>query len=333
MIYGKSKSMDKDNAATSLPAQSANMAKTNNCCFHPLCRGRNKLATHTWENSHRNRHSAHCKQQANNGNRGSEYQTKSSRGTKSGQYHKRGNTKFKQNTNQNNHSIVQDDTKGIMEGLRRNKNGAFASPAVWHTLTKVHQMSNESRKRLVLKLQRALAVENIVAYFVSSGNQKNLVQEFRKLTSATNTTGDSPSASKRAKKQSSNQADNSADRAMVATTVNTYRTTKQKQNDSNQPQKCKQCGKFVIHTNGICDVYIVPAVHMASSRIRYTQKMSVIFNSTNFEDHEYMFTNDLGIINDLTLDNYLKLAPPQVRTSAQYELSDSESPQIPTPPS
>jgi hypothetical protein len=114
----------------------------------------------------------------------------------------------------------------------------------------------------------------------------------RKLTSATNTTGDSPPSSKKDKKQSSNQADNSADSAMVASTVNTYRSTMQKQSDSNQPQKCKHCGKFVIYTDGICDVYNVPSVHMASSGIRDTQTMSVIFNNTNFEDQEYMFANE-----------------------------------------
>jgi hypothetical protein len=82
-------------------------------------------------------------------------------------------------------------------------------------------------------------VENIAANFVSSGNQKDLVQELRKLTSVTNTTGDSPPASKKAKKQSSNQANSFADSSMVASTVNKYRSTKQKQSDLNQPQKCK----------------------------------------------------------------------------------------------
>jgi hypothetical protein len=46
-------------------------------------------------------------------------------------------------------------------------------------------------------------------------------------------------------------------------------------------------------------VYNVPSVHMASSGIQDTQNMSVIFDSTDFEDHEYMFANDLGIIDDL----------------------------------
>jgi hypothetical protein len=80
-------------------------------------------------------------------------------------------------------------------------------------------------------------------------------------------------------------------------------------------------------------VYNVPSVHMVSSGIRDTQNMSVIFNNTDFEDQEYIFANDLGIVKDLTLDSYLRLVPPQVCTSAHDELSDAESPQIPIPPS
>jgi hypothetical protein len=34
--------------------------------------------------------------------------------------------------------------------------------------------------------------------------------------------------------------------------------------------------------------------------------MSVMFDSTSLEDHEYMFDNDLGIIDDLTLDKNLR---------------------------
>ena len=89
----------------------------------------------------------------------------------------------------------------------------------------------------------------------------------------------------------------------------------------------------MIHTDGICDVYNVPAVHMASTGISDTQNYSVIFQDTNFDDQEYMFANDLGIVDDLTLDNYLKLVPRPVLDSLAYDLSDAESPQIPAPPS
>jgi hypothetical protein len=116
---------------------------------------------------------------------------------------------------------------------------------------------------------------------------------------------------------------------MLASNANISRPTKQKQSGLTQPQKCKHCGKFVIHTDRICDVYNVPSVHMASSGIHDTQNMSVIFNNTDFEDQEYMFANDLGIIDDLTLKKYIRLVPTQVRTSESYELSDAESPQIP----
>jgi hypothetical protein len=61
--------------------------------------------------------------------------------------------------------------------------------------------------------------------------------------------------------------------------------------------------------------------------------MSVIFDSADFEDHEYMFANDMGIIDDLTLNEYLRLVSPQILASTHYELSGVESPRIPVPPS
>ena len=47
----------------------------------------------------------------------------------------------------------------------------------------------------------------------------------------------------------------------------------------------------------------------------------------------FSFFLDLGIIDDLTLDKYLRLVSPQILTSTQYELSDAESPQLPIHPS
>jgi hypothetical protein len=72
---------------------------------------------------------------------------------------------------------------------------------------------------------------------------------------------------------------------------------------------------------------------MVSSRIHDTQTICVIFDNTDFEDQEYMFANDLGITDDLKLENHIRLVATQVRTSAPYELSDAESPQMPIPPS
>ena len=89
----------------------------------------------------------------------------------------------------------------------------------------------------------------------------------------------------------------------------------------------------MIHTDGICDVYNVPAVHMASSGMSDTQNYSVIFQDTSFDDHEYMFTNDLGIVDDLTMDTYLSKVTRPVLESSAYDLSDAESPQIPVSPS
>jgi hypothetical protein len=90
---------------------------------------------------------------------------------------------------------------------------------------------------------------------------------------------------------------------MLASDATPSRQIKQKQGGQNKPQSCKHCGKFLIHTDGICDVYNVPSVHMASSGFRDMQNMSVIFRNKVFEDQEYMFSNDLSVIDDLTLEN------------------------------
>ena len=87
---------------------------------------------------------------------------------------------------------------------------------------------------------------------------------------------------------------------------------------------------------------------MASTGMSDTQSYSVIFQDTSFDEHEYMFMNDLGTIPDLTMDKFMRKAPDlgniddltllrkvprSVLESSAYELSDAESPQIPVPPS
>jgi hypothetical protein len=93
-VYGKSK--DQNHAVTAIISQSANMAKTDNWCFHPLCRGRKKFASHTWENCFRNRKSAHYKQQASNRKGAEESHTKLHSRSQSSKYHNGGYRKDKQ---------------------------------------------------------------------------------------------------------------------------------------------------------------------------------------------------------------------------------------------
>ena len=75
------------------------------------------------------------------------------------------------------------EDKQEIKGLTKNNRGIFASPAVRHTLSKVHNMSNSNKKVLVPELQRALAVENIAAKFVATGNHDDMIQGLRKLSS------------------------------------------------------------------------------------------------------------------------------------------------------
>jgi hypothetical protein len=69
----------------------------------------------------------------------------------------------------------------MLTGWNANKNGNRASPAVRHTLKKLHQLPSADKERILPELQRALVVENIAANYVSSGNQKAVIQELRKL--------------------------------------------------------------------------------------------------------------------------------------------------------
>ena len=153
-----------------------------------------------------------------------------------------------------------------------------------NTLTKLHKLPSPDRKTLVPELQHALAVEN----------QEDMVQALRKLTTPSATTEESMPPAKKAKRQSLSKDDSPTDSAMVASSTTVNRPAKSKRGGSDQPEKCKHCGKFVIHTDGICDVYNVPAVHMASTGISDTQSYSVIFQDTSFDDHEYMFMTTLG---------------------------------------
>ena len=85
--------------------------------------------------------------------------------------------------------------------------------------------------------------------------------------------------------------------------------------------------KFVIHTDGICDVYNVPSANMASSEIRDTPNMSVVFQSMEFgndnDNLEYLFVNDFGNLDDLTLANFMQLVSVPIRTSPVYDVSDN----------
>jgi hypothetical protein len=280
-VYGTSKAKNQNNAVTAVTSQSANMAKTENWCFHPLCRGKKKFASHTWDNCFRNRKSAHYKQQASNRKDATQRHTKFNSKSQSSKFHDGGHRKDKQTSNKNMHSNSMEDKQEI-KGLTKNNRGIFASPSVRHSLSKVHNMSNSNKKALVSELQHALVVENIAAKFVATENHDDMIQGLCKLSSTSTSMELSPPA-KKVKKQSINQEENTTNSAMIANNVNTSRPTKQQQNDVNPPQRCKHCGKCVIHTDGICDVYNVPSVHIASTELRDTQNMSVMFDSTIFD--------------------------------------------------
>ena len=91
------------------------------------------------------------------------------------QSQKRGNSAFKGKSNNQGQQHVKKDSTTKMDGLKPNKHGVYASPAIRHTLTKLHKLRSSERKNLVPELQRALAVENIAANYVSCENQEDMV--------------------------------------------------------------------------------------------------------------------------------------------------------------
>ena len=101
------------------------------------------------------------------------------------------------------------------------------------TLTKLYQLPSAEKKHLVPELQRALAVENIAANYVSSGNQDNMVQALTKISNPSATAGDSSPPSKKSKRQSSSKSENSTDSAMIASSTTVNRPTKPNKVDQN----------------------------------------------------------------------------------------------------
>ena len=166
-------------------------------------------------------------------------------------------------------------------------------------------------------------VENIAANFVSSGNSQDLIQELSKLTDMEPVGQDPSTPQQKGKTTSQPKKDGQATSAMMVAAPKQIKTT-----PSKQPRSCKHCGKFVIHTDGICDVYNVPSVNLANSGIRDTQNMSVVFQNMDFgmdnDNSEYLFVNDFGNLDELTLKTFMKGVAEPIRTSPVYDVSDDD---------
>ena len=136
--------------------------------------------------------------------------------------------------------------------------------------------------------------------------------------------GQEPSTpQKKGKTTSQPRKDGQATSAMMIT--NSKQTSAP---SAKKPQSCKHCGKFVIHTDGICDVYNVPSVNLANSGIRDTPNMSVVFQNMDFgmdnDNSEYLFVNDFGNLDELTLERFMQGVAEPLRTSPVYDVSDDD---------
>jgi hypothetical protein len=100
------------------------------------------------------------------------------------------------------------------------------------------------------------------------------------------------------------------------------------QSKTKKPQSCRHCGKFVIHTDGVCDVKNVPSANIASSGLTDTSNMSVVFQNMDFDKDkdnlEYLFVNDFGDLDEPTLAKFMIHVAVPIRTSPVYDVSDDE---------
>ena len=150
-----------------------------------------------------------------------------------------------------------------------------------------------------------------------------MIQELRKLSANDDNEKVSPMPKKKIKTSSPNQQESPKTSAMMATSPNPSNKS-----NSKKPQSCRHCGKFVIHTDGVCDVYNVPSANIASSGLTDTPHMSVVFQNMDFDkekdNHEYLFVNDFGDLDDLTLEKFMKNVAVPIRTSPVYDVSDDD---------
>jgi hypothetical protein len=170
-------------------------------------------------------------------------------------------------------------------------------------------------------------VENIAANFVSSGKQDDKLQELRKPADTDNA-GYEPSPPKKKDKTTSQpQLSNNSTSAMIVSSSN-----QASQPQVWKPQLCRHCEKLVIHTNSIGDVYNVPSAKMASSGIRDTPNMSVVFQNMGFgmnnDNYEYLFVNDFSDLDHLTLKRFMQHVPVPISTCPVYDINDDDLPLV-----
>ena len=107
-------------------------------------------------------------------------------------------------------------------------------------------------------VQKAMLVKNIAAKFASDGNMENMKDSFKRLIKK-----DIFEQSQPQKQQRSNVSSVGGSRgkqeAHMSTAIPKPRFEENRvfQNafTSAQPSRCKHCGKNVIHTDGVCDVF------------------------------------------------------------------------------
>jgi hypothetical protein len=148
----------------------------------------------------------------------------------------------------------------MLTGWNPNKNVNRTSAAVRHKIKMLHQLPSADKKCILPELQRALLVEKIAANFVSSENQDAMIQELHKLTENDNVAKAPSPPKKKSLSTSQPYQESPPTSAMIVTSCNWSSTFPEK-----KPQSCRHCGKFVIHTDGICNIYKVPSANIASS--------------------------------------------------------------------
>jgi hypothetical protein len=142
-------------------------------------------------------------------------------------------------------------------------------------------------------VQKAMLVENIEAKFATDGNMETMKDSFKRLLENDNYEQSQPQKQHR----SSMSSDGGSRGKQEAHMSNAMSPPRMEQNRmfqnafmSAQPSRCKHCGKNVIHTDGVCDVFRgfrVSDAPQANNTWRERDANSnntVVFDGTAYED-------------------------------------------------
>jgi len=179
-------------------------------------------------------------------------------------------------------------------GNRFNNNSKLVSPNVKNALSALNRDNSKDGRFLRNAVQKAMVVEKAAANFVQSGDLGTMKQTLKRAF-------DTPS-SHRNQPQKVGRGNMPHKNNQVFTAESTSKSIQQ------NVQSCRHCGKNVIHTDGICDVYRTSTIRDSTigqqANLVDNNNHKVLFDGTNFRDCAYGFFMDFEDVDDLFVDMY-----------------------------